>query len=107
MHSILVEPDLDVLEGLSLRVARALKILSDFLLERLEEALDDSVIIAVATPAHAADETADVEDGLIVLAGVGLGFKQSSQRAYVLLSLCDLGLPLPAFSTQEFFADGC
>lgn len=61
---------LDVVEHVPLRLAVAVKVLTQLALDRREEALQDAVVVAVAAPAHAADDPARREDRLVVLTRV-------------------------------------
>src|SRR5450759_5037943 len=66
----LVVEHFDVLEQLVLRVTVTREVLAELALDRREEALHDGIVPTVATPAHAADDAARIEDVLIVRARV-------------------------------------
>jgi putative transposase len=68
---------------------------TDFVLDALEQALHQRRDEEVTGLVHHSDR------------GVQLGFKRSSQGVCVSLSLNDLEVPLPGFSSRVFFAADC
>jgi transposase InsO family protein len=68
---------------------------TDFVLDALEQAIYDRCGAGLDNLVHHSDR------------GTQLGFKRSSQRVRVSLSLSDFEVPLQAFSSREFFAADC
>jgi transposase InsO family protein len=75
------------------RVSASLR--TDLVLDALEQAIYDRGREAATALIHHSDRDTQ------------LGFKGSSQRVRVSLSLSDFEVPLPAFSSRAFFAAGC
>ena len=73
---------LDVVEDIDAGIAACgVDLLADALaLEQLEEALGHGVVVAVAAPAHAADEVVVTQKGLPLMPGELGGFNRSSQH---------------------------
>lgn len=71
MPSPLIVKDLDVIEQLHLRGAVGVEPFAELTLHRRKEALHDRVVEAVATPAHAAGDSVDIEHRSIVFARIG------------------------------------
>src|SRR5438094_1877919 len=86
MTTPLVIEHFDVIEQCHLRVATAVEPIGELRLDCREEALHHRVVVAVAAAAHAADDAARVEDGLIILARVGTALVRVMEQT-------DLGAP--------------
>ena len=82
MAALRVVEHLDVVEDIGSRViAGRIDLAADaFALEQLEEALGHSVVVAVATPAHAADQVMVAQESLPLVASELGGFNRSLQH---------------------------